>query len=301
MAKYNSASDVLSGIHSECVGAIQSGVRELLETKHLYQSVNIDVTAITKKILEPLRDNPNLTIHFSSVSRWTWKLNGEVDLMERLTNPAMSPAPREFLWTAPDIKTYCQHCNRIEPFNLDSSQTILPRSGGVKEYFEPKGKVQIYSLSYLCQSCKLVPEVFTLRRIGSKLQLCGRAPMEAVSVPKYIPTEISKYFSGAQVAFQSGQTLAGLFMLRTTCEQWVRGYANENDKADVALERYAESLPTDFSDRFPSLKAVYGKLSDALHRVEENEELFHSMSQAICEHFEARKVFKLAGPISKRA
>ena len=275
----------------------------MLERKHLYQSVSIDLAAIVKSNLEQLREglqSPSLTLQFSGVSRWTWKLKDDADLVGQLTSKIGTPEPQEFLWAAPDIKTYCQRCGRIEPFNLISAQTLLPRSGASKQdYVDSKGKVQIYSLSYLCQSCKSIPEVFVLRRHGNRLQLCGRAPMEAVDVPKYLPAEVSNYFSGAQVAFQSGQTLAGLFMLRTTCEQWVRLYAAEGDKADVALEKYAASLPPDFSDRFPSLKAVYGKLSDALHRAEGDDHLFDSVTQAICEHFEARKVFKLAGPTAK--
>jgi adenylate kinase len=74
------------------------------------------------------------------------------------------------------------------------------------------------ALSYQCQSCKGVPEVFLVRREHLKRTNAGRAPIEHVEVPKDIPKHVSRFFRGAIVAHQSGQTLAGIFLLQTLIE-----------------------------------------------------------------------------------
>ena len=47
-----------------------------------------------------------------------------------------------------------------------------------------------------------------------KISLNGRSPMEATNVPDYLPKDQKKYFSDALIAYNSGQILAGIFLLR---------------------------------------------------------------------------------------
>lgn len=290
----------LATFHVEVVAAIRSAVKQLLEEKHLYQSTTVDVAAICAKHLKSFLQGSAPTDAATVLSRapnWIWRLRDDEDSAAKFTDLAHTPGmppPEEFLWQAPDIKCYCAKCERDEPFNLFSAYNLLPRNGSTRKYFaEPKGTVQVFSIALLCQSCKTTPEVFLLRRAGPKLTLSGRAPMETTQTPKHIPPAIAKYYSSAQIAYQSGQTLAALFMLRTTCEQWCRSFGAPNDKADVCLEKYSQSLPGDFRDRFPSLKTIYGELSAAIHSATADEELFRAKALDIAEHFEARKVFKL--------
>jgi hypothetical protein len=60
--------------------------------------------------------------------------------------------------------------------------------------------------------------------------LSGRAPIEHVLVPNVIPKNAAGFFKDALIAYQSGQTLAALFLLRTLIEQWLKleGYEGEN-------------------------------------------------------------------------
>ena len=96
------------------------------------------------------------------------------------------------------------------------------------------------------------------------------------------------------MAHQSGQTLAGLFLLRTLIEQWVRENTKHTDlEVDNVLDAYMNSLPADFKDRFPSLRDVYSKLSGDLHRATGSIDLFDETLKSIVEHFEARRLFKL--------
>jgi hypothetical protein len=86
--------------------------------------------------------------------------------------------------------------------------------------------VQIFFLAYECQSCKSFPEVFMIRREKMKLTPSGRTPIEKVEIPKFIPKAQREFFSDAIIAFNSGQILAGKFLLRTFVEQYVRDFMN---------------------------------------------------------------------------
>ena len=120
--------------------------------------------------------------------------------------------------------------------------------------------------------------------------------MEHAPVPKIVPKEISKFYAGAVIAHQSGQTLAGLFMLRTTCEQWAKRWAAPEDRADAAIEKYMAALPQDFKDRIPSVQKMYSDLSAAIHQANPDEELFAKTIVDLKKHFNARGVYELAGP-----
>lgn len=90
-----------------------------------------------------------------------------------------------------------------------------------------------------------------VRREGTKLTLSGRTPIEKVEVPKVIPKTVDRFFSGAIVAYQSGQILAGNFLLRTLLELFASPKATGAKTADVAIDQYMGSLPEVFRARFP--------------------------------------------------
>jgi len=70
----------------------------------------------------------------------------------------------------------------------------------------------------ICQSCKSFLEVFLISYKNKKLTICGRSPIEYIEVPKSIPKNAQQYYSDALLAYQSGQHLAGNFMLRVLIE-----------------------------------------------------------------------------------
>jgi hypothetical protein len=193
------------------------------------------------------------------------------------------------------VKLFCDKCNRIEAFNPIAAQDFLTHFRyGVVTNRIPDVKTQVFVLSYECQSCKSPPEVFLVRRFGLKLTLSGRAPIEHVEVPSDIPREVQKFYAGAIVAHQSGQTLAGLFLLRTLIEQWARlKISDQETQADKVLEKYMATLPPDFRQRFASIKEIYGDISADIHMAIGSEELFDKKIKDITEHFEACKLFKL--------
>jgi hypothetical protein len=210
--------------------------------------------------------------------------------------PLLHAAAPAIWFEAPTIKVFCEQCDRMEAFNAVSVQDFLGYGWHGSEPYVAKDRVvQVFVASFLCQSCKTVPEVFLVRRHGMKLTLCGRVPMEHVTVPPMIPKAVQSYYSGAIVAHQSGQTLAGLFLLRTLIEQWVRMQMPASDKltADQAVEKYMAGLPDDFPSQFRTVRSLYGDLSADIHAAKGDPELFDRACTTIVEHFDARRLFKL--------
>ena len=253
----------------------------LLETKHLYQSTTIEIE--------------NLDTHVTS--KWPGFLAGLKTDWNIRDNAASAAGGQRYDITlkVPDVKLFCHTCNRVEAFNSISSQEFTRRGG-----FEPQPEaeidaIQVFVLSFLCQSCKGVPEIFLVRRQGLKLTLCGRAPMEVAEVPTVIPKIVRQYYSGALVAHQSGQTLAGLFLLRTLIEQWTRSQVTEPHppRADELMDKYMALLPDDFKRRFPSMRVLYDSLSADMHGAVGSAPLFESARADIVKHFDARRLFEL--------
>lgn len=133
-----------------------------------------------------------------------------------------------------------------------------------------------------------------------KLRLVGRDPIEAIPPPSALkgPT---KYYSDAMIAHHAGQTLAGIFLLRTYVEQFWRTVPEVQAKikhlarptGDEQGAVYQTTLPPAFKSRFPSLSDIYGRLSEAMHEANADVALFEECCGKVVEHFEARKVFKL--------
>ena len=119
--------------------------------------------------------------------------------------------------------------------------------------------------------------------------------MEVVETATYIPKSVGKYFSDAIIAFNSGQILAGNFLLRTFVEQYVRGKSPtpESQDIDALFENYSKSLPDDFKQRFPSLQSTYNQLSKDLHSATGSKNVFKSERENIEKHFQAKEIFDL--------
>jgi len=127
-----------------------------------------------------------------------------------------------------------------------------------------------------------------VRREGLKLTLVGRNHFEIPQVPNTLPKEEMNYFGEAVMAFNTGSVLAGLFMLRTTVEQYMRRVLDTREKltGDDLADRYAQRLADDFpKERYPSFKTIYDELSACLHAADANEEQFLKSRAGIEKHF----------------
>jgi DNA-binding GntR family transcriptional regulator len=133
-----------------------------------------------------------------------------------------------------------------------------------------------------------------IRREQLKLTIVGRSPIEHVDVPQVIPKNQRKYFGGAVVAAQSGQTLPALFMLRTFLEQFAASQVSDHSlRADAVIDAYMASLPDAVRSHFISPRDMYSRLSEAIHAAREDMPFYEEIVGQIIEHFEARRLYKV--------
>jgi hypothetical protein len=295
MAQLLSPQQVINQWQREFEQKITLGIKSLLETKHLYQNITLEYESL-----------------FDTLGEMTVEITGKQTLEDIKTSFSESiqanwfaidrPNPNyisgaggkysPFCFETPDIKLFCHKCERVEAANSISSEDFFQRESTPRYFLISGQRVQVFVFSFLCQSCKSVPEVFLVRRQGLRLTLSGRSPIEHIDVPRVIPNQVKGYYSGAVVAHQSGQTLAGIFLLRTVIEQWARHLIPDAPRdADKLLDAYMSTLPDDFKVRFPSFRNLYENLSDDMHAAKGNAQLFEKVLADIEEHFEARPFF----------
>jgi hypothetical protein len=269
---------------------IKKALAELLNEKHLYQSVHLKW-----KDIEPLIER-NLAIGTS------WQEQGHQMLHHNgwsLKHDLSTIGTYALLIGLPVVSTLCRICKKRQPHNPhkdpDGPTSIC------------LGPTQVLCVPLECQGCKKESVVFLVTRQrtpeGVKLQLTGRSIFEHVEVPAYIPKEQEKFYSSAVIAFNSGgQILPALFMLRTLIEQHMRSQTGHQDlRGDDLCDEYAKLLDDSFKAKAPSFKDIYDQLSDALHRADEDQELFESERRKIELHFQGKQAFDEMNELQEKA
>jgi len=302
--------------------AIQHAFHELLSTKHLYQHVRVSEETIGKKTKQ-LHDEAVRKASIPQIGSFPPRPRGGAPTLEQialsgtrllnLTWNLIIPEPRlkskmEFPGGCdatinaidvdlPTIRTTCAGtCKKDEPFN--PIRCDLPTTHG--RYFNYSPSEQVFVLQYQCQACKGRPITFLVHRNKDKLTICGRDPIELVTIPSEIPKKHHKHFSSAIIAHQSGQHLPAIFMLRVFIEQYWLSFPSiqaaittTRYSGDILGDEYKKLLPEDFKLRFPTLLETYGKLSSAIHTADENEKIFMEEKAKILKHFEALRTFEI--------
>lgn len=279
---------------------LRDSFKELFETKHLYQNLHIeepDRELITQNTEEPLRRSTGSInglediVDFiqSSFSCIKWVIINPSDPKTAGYHTNSSEIYQTLMFDPPSLKLYCSNCKRTEAYNFICGFDLLKNASGLKD----KDYEQVYAFTYQCQSCKDTPEIFIAYRHKLKINQCGRSPMEQFEIPTYIPKTHSKFFSDAIIAVNSGQILAGIFLLRTFIEQYVRsqGDSSNSKEIETIFTEYKDNLPPNFNSDFPSLYAIYGRLSNDLHNATGSDVLFFSAKKDIELHFRGKDVF----------
>jgi hypothetical protein len=280
---------------------VEEAFKKLLSEKHLYQSITLDLAAIKKNA-----DKQEMTPWLPGSSRDMPSKHQLIEEGKKELKGSWIPETTSFRldpdavldeqlhaavkFRVPSIMTYCEPCGAAWPHN--PTENIVPI--GARQN-------QCFVFEYLCQNCQGALVRFQIHREGLKLCLTGRDPIEVLPTPKELPKAMSKYFSTAHVAHTAGQTLAGIFLLRTFVEQYwrslpeVKKVTDKQPKAtgDEMGDAYQRTLPDDFKHRFPSLKDIYSRLSEAMHAASDDAAIFEDCGQKIVEHFEARRLFKM--------
>ena len=285
----------------ELRGLVQSALKRLLCEKHLYQSTKVDISSLDN-VTKSIKADVSRAEPSTHSSRISYAVDQQVE--EGLKSCLNAPWMFSGRFSAasvgiveielPPINTFCTTCETLPPFNPLPFQSLF-------DHENMKSHDQWYTLAYQCQQCRGTPVYFLVRREGLKLSLVGRDPIEAIPAPKELPEPHGKYYGKAIMAYNTGQTLAGIFFLRTFIEQFwrsnpaVKVVIKEKPRAtgDEQGAAYQATLPDDFKGRFPSLSQIYGDLSAAMHDANGDAALFEGCRDKILHHFEGRKAFRL--------
>ncbi len=310
--------DIFHEVCARYAEAIASAFKELLENKHLYQSVKVNRDIMPSESTLKLLEKPSvarlekailLTFH----EPWTARINiRHTELLTRMTGETHT-LENEVIFYLPSIKTFCPTCQRLEPHNpriefisglkisREKNITILNLEPGVSY----AATEQAFTFGYQCQGCSDPPVIFLVYRSENNITLVGRNPMEAVEVPKYIPEKTKRFYSQAIVARRTNYTLAGNFLLRTFIEQTVFGEVNNPEQygksTDLLLDAYMATLHQSVRSDSPSLRVVYDYLSDDMHLAKGSEEVFEKAFMDINAHFELKDIYKRLKPTTKSA
>ncbi len=280
---------------------IEEKFQSLLETKHLYQKVEVD----WRKLIAELQSK----VHPSHHLQFAENIH-DIDDMPFIPATQVSivgpQGPNGNLGQVPlvlllkNATMFCRACGRREAYrpiwykdvSADLRQVLQSR---LIRHLPVPGYLQDFVIVYQCQACEGVPETLVVRRDGWDLRLNGRSPMASVETVAFIPKKERDFLRDAIIANGSGKTLAGLFYLRTFIEQFGRRITGlrGRETGDEILSAYSDTLPEKLRDSMPSLAEWYGKLSVALHSADANEALFKEAQERIEKHFEIRKAMDI--------
>lgn len=284
---------------SDCVS---NAFHRLLSEKHLYQShriSEIDINEIAGKV-SAIREGSTTPEDFIEDCKQAFSapwipssFSGNSPGLSTAASLGKAGAGNPVLFEVPSITQKCEICGKKQPFKVTTTS---------KTHYECFGfQDERFTFSFECQGCDTQKITFLISRENLQLQLCGRAPIEKVEVPTVIPKKFRHYFGNATVARNSGQILCAVFLLRVFVEQFWKSIdsiksafeVNSRINGQEMGEIYKEQLPTDFRDRFPTLKETYGKLSGAIHSASADDDLFEECRSEILKHFDARRLFEL--------
>jgi hypothetical protein len=298
-----SVGDLIKAGRTAAVRAIEAAVKDLLEQKHLYQSISISFDdALAQASNVPRNAAPedkqsagNARAIVSRVIARRWIIAGA----REVANSRESADEARLTFDVPPARLFCGSCRRVERYELFRAEDLT-----YDLYAQPLREQQwnvadqVFGVSLLCQSCKTFPDVVMIRRSAAKnkLTLSGRSPMGEVEIPSAIPTKESGLFRDALIANSSGKTLAGLFYLRAFVEQFARRVLRETRRrtGQDILTEYGQTIPANVRDAMPSLADCYERLSIALHSAREDTELFDVIRGKVVQHFAFRSAAGLS-------
>lgn len=298
-------------------GALSNAWKVLLEEKNLYQSITVDTESIKVKLVELFKEvrlqrsgrisavvkgseihddtEERMASYFLNFTHSQWVLAPEYGTQPKMRFSVTASTDEPLVCRLPTIHINCKHCTSVLP----PHNSGFPGIGGVVSSYDfgnhGKGVVQVFSVPYLCQSCKKEPIVFQVRREGIKLTLVGRSNLYVPTISKAIPSEESEYLRGALIASTTGNLLPALFMLRVFVEQYMRRVAKVTGRirGEDLADEYARYLPDGFPSSLRSLKNIYEAVSECLHGANPSRDIFDKCVKDVETHFDQLKILPL--------
>ena len=199
--------------------AVIKAFRELLESKHLYQFVNVDlkeIEIITERMANqdphgsPKVVRANIKDGIADWTKEPWILiSGPIPPITSKIRGQLSPIE------LPSVKLSCSSCNGAawphNPGYRDSNPSFQ-----ACDYSFGNSNVQFFLISFQCQNCKGTPLVFQVKREALKLSLVGRSQFPEVLVPDFIPYAQRKFYRNAIIADQTSG-LAPVWWTESEC------------------------------------------------------------------------------------
>ncbi len=206
---------------------VTEALRVLLNTKHLYQHVEISADAVRKQLTPMLRKMYVDHQMFDHMIAATMHPLFQYWCPTLAAGQNASLLPRErMMFDLPTVRTFCERCEEVQPFNPEPPPFGFP-------CVEMREKGQVFSVSYHCQGCKDFPLTFMVTRRDFRLTLTGRSEIEKIQVPPYIPKDVARHYSSAVLAYNCNQLLPSLFMLRTLIEQYMQSVLGRGKYKDA--------------------------------------------------------------------
>jgi hypothetical protein len=252
--------------------AFSKALQELLQEKHQYQAVDINSSGADDSAL---------------LAKAYW-----VPARTKTTDVAGAEAQ---IFALPPVRTWCGECQGKTVFKADAPKCRSVNHGSASE--------QSLLLSYQCADCTKRRVTFLVTRRGATMELSGRDPLDALSVPSSLPRSVSRFYAEAQIAHHTGQDLAALCLLREFIEQfWLRLpeiqeaiAAGRRMTVDEVADMYSNLLPLDFKTEYPDLARCHEALKAAIDGAETRPDVFQFCSGEIVDHIDGRRFRRLAG------
>jgi hypothetical protein len=261
-----------AGLFPELQGAFSKALQQLLQEKRQYEEVTIP---------DPGADEGSL------LAKAYWHPEGS-----RQADTAGSEVQ---LFSLLPVRIWCGECQGTALHRPD-----LPRCRSV---YHGSATEHAMLLSYQCQDCAKRRVTFFVTRRGTSMEISGRNPFDTVNVPSSLPRAVSRFYAEAQVAQNTGQSLAALCLLREFIEQFWLRLPEVQEALDLDPRMnineigalYASLLPLDFKSEYPNLLQCYQMLKAAIEGAAVRPDVFQFCSSEIVDHLDGRRFRRLEG------
>jgi len=261
-----------AGDFPEIQAAFSKALQRLLQEKHQYEKESVP---------DPGADEGSL------LARAYWHPEGY--------KTADIPGAEVQSFTLLPVRIWCGECQGTTVFK--------PQVPRCRSIYHGSAAEHSMLLCYECQDCARRRVTFFVTRRGTTMELSGRDPFDAVNVPSSLPRAISKFYTEAQIAQNTGQSLAALCLLREFIEQfWLRlPEIQEALDLDPRMNiseigtMYAGLLPLDFKAEYPNLMQCYQTLKAAIEGSAVRPDVFQFCSSEIVDHLDGRRFRRLEG------
>lgn len=288
--------------------AVEEAIRELIATKLLYQKVEVSLDILLDKLGKAgVSTNSECIGKLSEeVRQRPWRLDvrhlgddpnhADIFRLARGGQPVGMPLHDMNLnFYAPSVPLVCRRCKRESTFIAIRGSS---EQGLGHPYPRPteRGREQVYTIIYRCETCREVLHAVLVRREGMRLHLCGFAPRREQRAQRNVGKMLEPILLDADNAVAEGDLFGGYYHLRTLLEHYMKLHLgiemSFQIRGDELVAKYNESLPTALKGTLPSLGAAYEVLSHALHCRTGTVEEYAAQQTAICDHFEGVAILK---------